>query len=140
MKYNLKIYELGQLLNNITKQYKTELLSKIKLSGGWVTMTGEVSVVSIPESKVALKGNNIITLKIKDSGYEGSIVKITGSKDNNFAIDVAPTRYKEFNRGGLNINKVKIKEDECKLRIDEDIIFTVRNVSAGELSNIINNI
>ena len=67
MKYDLNVYELGQLLSNITKEYNTELLSKIKLSGGWMTMTGKVSVVSVPEDKVVLKGNNIITLNIRDN-------------------------------------------------------------------------
>ena len=123
MKYDLNVYELGQLLSNITKEYNTELLSKIKLSGGWMTMTG----------------NNIITLNIRDNECEGSLIKITGAKDSKFNIDIAPTKYKEFGATGLNLNKVKINENECKLRIGEDMIFTIRNASVKNISNIIDN-
>ncbi|GAA0085545.1 hypothetical protein UT300007_19840 [Clostridium sp. CTA-7] len=140
MKYNLNVYELGQLLSNITKEYKVELLSKIKLSGGWMTMTGKVSVIAVPEDKIVLKGNNIITLNIQDNECEGSLIKITGAKNSKFEIDVAPTKYKEFGATGLNLNKVKINENECKLRIGEDMIFTIRNTSVQSISNIINNI
>ncbi|WP_291652178.1 UDP-N-acetylglucosamine pyrophosphorylase [Clostridium sp.] len=140
MKYDLNVYELGQLLSNITKEYTTELLSKIKLSGGWMTMTGKMSVVSVPENKVVLKGNNIITLNVQDDECEGSLIKITGAKDSKFTIDLAPTKYKEFGATGLNLNKVKINENECKLRIGEDMIFTIRNASVESISNIINNI
>ncbi|WP_411170395.1 UDP-N-acetylglucosamine pyrophosphorylase [Clostridium sp. MB05] len=140
MKYNLNVYELGQLLSNITKEYKVELLSKIKLSGGWMTMTGKVSVIAVPEDKIVLKGNNIITLNIQGNECEGSLIKITGAKDSKFEIDVAPTKYKEFGATGLNLNKVKINENECKLRIGEDMIFTIRNTSVQSISNIINNI
>lgn len=139
MKYDLNIYELGQLINDIGAHYSIEMLSKIKLSGGWMTMTGKVSIVSMPEDKLSLKGNNIITLKVNGNNYGGTLVKITGSKDNNFTIEISPTKYKTFNKGGLNLNnKVKLKEDECKIRIDEDIIFTVRNASVDALTKIVN--
>ena len=45
MKYDLSIYELGQLLTKLTKDYKVELLSKAKLSGGWMTIVGEVEII-----------------------------------------------------------------------------------------------
>ncbi|MGG7144302.1 UDP-N-acetylglucosamine pyrophosphorylase [Clostridium nigeriense] len=140
MKYNLNIYELGQLLTKITEEYNLELLSKIKLSGGWMTMTGKVEVVGVPENKVVLKGNNIITLKVKDIGCEGSLIKITGAKDKIFNIDLSPTKYKEFGNSGLNLNKIKINNNETKLRIDEDVIFTIREASVKSIENIINSI
>ncbi|MGG7057434.1 UDP-N-acetylglucosamine pyrophosphorylase [Clostridium nigeriense] len=140
MKYNLNIYELGQLLTKITEEYNLELLSKIKLSGGWMTMTGKVEVVGVPENKVVLKGNNIITLKVKEGGCEGSLIKITGAKDGIFNIDLSPTKYKEFGNSGLNLNKVKINNNETKLRIDEDVIFTIREASVKSIENIINSI
>ncbi|WP_288221329.1 UDP-N-acetylglucosamine pyrophosphorylase [uncultured Clostridium sp.] len=140
MKHELNIYELGQLLTKVTEEYKVELLSKLKLSGGWMTMTGEVKVVSVPENKVVLKGNNIITLNINDINCKGSLLKITGAKDGIFKIDVAPTKYKEFGATGLNLNKTKINNNETKIRIDEDMIFTVREASVDSINNIIKSI
>lgn len=140
MKYDLNIYELGQVLRNITEKYDVTVLTKLKLSGGWMTTTGEVDVIKVPEDKVVLKGNNIITLKIKDTGFEGSSLKITGAKGGTFNIDVAPTKYREFGNSGLSLNKVKLNNNETKLRIDEDIIFTIKNSSVEEIENIIKNI
>ena len=140
MKYELNIYELGQLLSKVTSTYNVDVLTKLKLSGGWMTITGEAQVVAVPENRVVLKGNNIITLKIKDTGYEGTSLKITGAKGGLFNIDLAPTKYKEFGNTGLNLNKVKINNNECKLRIDEDMIFTIRNVSVEDIEKIIKDI
>lgn len=140
MKYDLNVYELGQLLTKITEEYNVDILTKLKLSGGWMTMTGKVEVVGVPEDKVVLKGNNIITLKIKDTGFEGSSLKITGAKDGLFNIDIAPTRYKEFGNSGINLNKIKINDNETKLRIDEDMIFTIRKASVDSIDSIIRNI
>ncbi|VYU10219.1 UDP-N-acetylglucosamine pyrophosphorylase [Clostridium tertium] len=137
MKYDLNIYELGQLLTKLTKNYKVELLSKAKLSGGWMTITGEVDIVSVPDDKVVLKGNNIITINIKDKDCKGSYIKITGAKNGSFNIDIANTKYKEFGATGLNLNKVKINENECKLRIDEDMIFTIRNARLQDIEALI---
>ena len=137
MKYDLNIYELGQLLTKLTNNYKVELLSKAKLSGGWMTITGEVDIVSVPEDKVVLKGNNIITINIKDKDCKGSYIKITGAKNGSFNIDIANTKYKEFGAIGLNLNKVKINENECKLRIDEDMIFTIRNARLQDIEALI---
>lgn len=140
MKYDLNIYDLGELLTKVTKEHSVNILAKSKLSGGWMTITGEVEVIGVPEDKVVLKGNNIITLKIKDSGLEGSVLKITGAKDGLFNLDLSPTRYKEFGNSGINLNKVKINDNESKLRIDEDIIFTIKNASVEEIDKIIKDI
>lgn len=140
MKYDLNIYDLGELLTKVTKEHSVNILAKSKLSGGWMTITGEVEVIGVPEDKVVLKGNNIITLKIKDGGLEGSALKITGAKDGLFNLDLSPTRYKEFGNSGINLNKVKINNNESKLRIDEDIIFTIKNASVEEIDNIIKDI
>ena len=137
MKYDLNIYKLGQLLLRVTENYSVNILAKSKLSGGWMTITGEVEVMVVPEDKVVLKGNNIITLKIKDSGLDGSSLKITGAKDGLFNVDVSPTRYREFGNSGISLNKVKVNNNETKLRIDEDIIFTIRNASVEDIDIII---
>lgn len=140
MKYDLNIYDLGQLLTKITKEHSVIILAKSKLSGGWMTITGEVEIVGVPEDKLVLKGNNIITLKIKDSGLEGSLLKITGEKDGLFNIDLSPTKYRELGGLGINLNKAKINNNESKLRIDEDIIFTIRNASVEEIDKLIKGI
>lgn len=137
MKYELNVYELGQLLKKVEQNYGLEILTKMALSGGWMTMTGKANIVSVPEDKVVLKGNNIITINIKDNNLEGSLLKITGAKGKKFSVDIAPTKYKELKSNGLNLNQTKINENECKIRIDEDIIFTVRNVGVDEISKLI---
>lgn len=137
MKYDLSIYKRGQLLTKLTKDYKVELLSKAKLSGGWMTIVGEVEIISVPEDKVVIKGNNIITMNIKDQDCKGSYIKITGAKNGVFNIDIANTKYKELGGTGINLNKTKINEDECKLRIDEDMIFTIRNAKLKDIEALI---
>ncbi|AYE33249.1 UDP-N-acetylglucosamine pyrophosphorylase [Clostridium septicum] len=125
MKYELTIYELGKLLKNIDSKYNISLLSKIKLSGGWMTMTGEISVIDVPTEAILLKGNNIITLKLKNNNENGSEIKITGLKDSKFVIDISATKYKEIKPGMLNLDVIKVNNNQCKLRIDEDMIFTI---------------
>lgn len=137
MKYDLSIYELGQLLTKLTKDYKVELLSKAKLSGGWMTIVGEVEIISVPEDKIVIKGNNIITMNIKDQDCRGSYIKITGAKNGLFNIDIANTKYKELGGTGITLNKIKTNEDECKLRIDEDMIFTIRNAKLKDVEALI---
>ena len=65
MIHELTIYKLGKLLNELKLKYNMNLLLKRKLSGGFITIVGEVDVNYIPEDKETLKGNNIIGLKLK---------------------------------------------------------------------------
>ena len=124
MVHELTVYKLGKLLNELSSGYKMKLLVKRKLSGGFITITGEVNVAYIPNDKKALKGNNIIGLKVKNDGGEIDL-KITGIKDTLFKVEVAPTKFKEVSIGGLSIDKIKESKEECKIRVDEDLIFTV---------------
>ena len=140
MKYDMNIYNLGQLLSKIVKEYDVEIMTKLELSGGWMTITGKVEIVSIPEDKVVIKGNNIITLKIKDTGFEGSSLKITGAKNGVFNVDISPTKFKEFGSCGLTLNKTKTHKSETKLRIDDDMIFTIRKAPVEDIENIVKNI
>ncbi|WP_300383350.1 UDP-N-acetylglucosamine pyrophosphorylase [Clostridium sp.] len=126
MKFELTIYKLGKLLEEVSNLYELDILTKVNLSGGWFTLKGKVEVLEIPEDKNTIKGNNIITLKVKGVSDEGFEVKITGAKNKMFNIDIDNTKYKELGGKGLTLNKLKIKKDECKLRIDEDIIFTIK--------------
>lgn len=124
MVYELTVNKLGKLLKDLTNDYNISLLAKRKLSGGFVTITGEVEVDYFPTEQKTLKGNNIISLKVKNNGGQIDL-KITGIKDSLFKVEVAPTKLKEVNIGGLSIDKIKESKDECKLKVDEDLIFTI---------------
>lgn len=132
MKHELTLYELGKLLKNISEEYKVNLLSKITLSGGWMTMTGEAYIEEIPTSEVVVKGNNVISIRVKNNGEDGAVLKITGAKDKKFNIDIAKAKFKVISTTGLNIDKLQSSDEECKLRIDEDMIFTI-NTNADEI-------
>ena len=124
MVYELTVNKLGKLLKDLTNDYNISLLVKRKLSGGFVTITGEVEVDYFPTEQKTLKGNNIISLKVKNNGGQIDL-KITGIKDSLFKVELAPTKLKEVNIGGLSIDKIKESKDECKLKVDEDLIFTI---------------
>ncbi|MGL5352903.1 MAG: UDP-N-acetylglucosamine pyrophosphorylase, partial [Clostridium sp.] len=115
MKYELTLYEVGKLLKGLTKEYKVDLLSKITLSGGWLTLTGEASVEEVPRGEGVTLGNNIISLKVKTGENEGSVLKITGAKNKKFNIDIAATKLRVISGGGVNINKLQTNNEECKL-------------------------
>ncbi|WP_297639317.1 UDP-N-acetylglucosamine pyrophosphorylase [uncultured Clostridium sp.] len=125
MELNLTTYKLGKLLKDITENYESTLMTKIKLSGGFMTMFGDVSIEKIPQNALTFtKGNNIIDIKVKTGAEEGAILKITGMK-NGFNVTVAETRYREICKGKFS-EEIKINPNECKVRIDEDMIFTVK--------------
>lgn len=140
MKYELTIYELGKLLKETSNEYEVDILTKINLSGGWFTIKGKLEVLDIPQDRTLIKGNNIITLKIKGVSNEGFEVKITGAKDKLFKIDIDNTKYRELGGSSLTLNKIKTKKDECKLRIDEDIIFTIKESDLETMINKIENL
>lgn len=130
MKHELKIYELGKLLERVTEAYNTSLLAKINLSGGWMTLQGQVEVKSIPTDKVVLKGNNIIGLIVKSTEGVGTELKITGAKDGKFEVAIAPKKVIEIYTGGLGLQVQKEKTDECTIKIDDSMIFTVKASAA----------
>lgn len=138
MKLELTVYELGKALRKLEEQYKLTVLIKLNLSGGWMTVTGEANILKVPgNAKSGCGGrDNIIDINIKNEADEkGTTVKITGVKDKKFNIDISSTRYKEFHPSNVTINQIKVNENESKLRIDEDIIFTIK-ASVDEIKNI----
>jgi len=140
MKLELTVCELGKILKEIEEKYKLDILVKSTLSGGWMTITGEAIILKAPSyKKVGCCGNgdNIIDIKIKnENNEEGTVIKITGAKNKKFNVDISSTRYKEVFSDKLTINKIKVNENESKLRIDEDIIFTIK-ASVDEITEII---
>lgn len=132
MKFELNIKELGETLKRINQEYKLKVLVKSNLSGGWMTINGDAEITKIPTLT-----DNIIHINVTTNDDNGAIIKLTGNKDKKFNIDVSNTRYREISKNGLTLNMIKEKEDECKLRIDDNIIFTI-NDSEKEISEIIN--
>lgn len=130
MKLELTIDELGKSLKKLEEKYKLDMLVKLTLSGGWMTIKGEATILKIPNDlEINCSGNsdNIIDIKIKsEDNEEGGIIKITGAKNKKFNVDISSTRYKELRPNNLTINQIKVNENESKLRIDEDIIFTIK--------------
>ena len=130
MKVELTVKELGKVLKYIGEKYELDILLKSNLSGGWMTMTGKAEILSIPDGVkkgCTGKSDNIIDIKIIGDNGEGAVFKITGNKAKKFIIDISSTRYRELSKNSLTINQIKINDSECKLRIDEDMIFTIKD-------------
>ena len=129
MNLQLTVYELGNLLKKIEEKRKMEILVKSNLSGGWMTITGPVSIAKIPSASTSKCGgnkDNIIDIIIKKDG-EGNIpLKITGASNKKFVVNISPAKYRELSPNNLSLNIVKANDDITKLRIDENIIFTIK--------------
>lgn len=135
MDYELSLFELGNLLEEVNKHFNVSLLARTRLSGGWLTVMGEVEVESVPQSEGIKAGNNIIVLNIIQNGDINSI-KLTGIKDNYFNVNIAPAKYKEIKKSGLSLDMIKEKEDKCTLKVDENMIFTI-DAAAKDIQSII---
>lgn len=129
MKHELTIYELGKALKKIEDKYDLSVMIKKELSGGWMTIMGVAKMEVLPCIGGGCRGKNINILEIRVSSDEnsGSLVKLTGAKNKKFNIDVASARYKEISTNSLTLDQIKVNENETKLRIDEDIIFTIKD-------------
>lgn len=142
MKLELDVYELGEILRKIEEKHKLNILLKAELSGGWMTITGEAGISKVPVNKGSGgcgKKDNIINITVTSEDHKGgTVVKLTGSQNKKFNIDISSTRYKEVLSNKLKANPIKINENESKLRIDEDIIFTI-GASVDQISEIIKN-
>ena len=128
MKYELTIYELGKALKKIEDKYNLSVMIKKELSGGWMTIMGSAKMEVLPCIGGGCHGKNIHILERRVSSDEnsGSLVKLTGAKNKKFNVDVASARYKEISTNSLTLDQIKVNENETKLRIDEDIIFTIK--------------
>ena len=115
MIHELTIYKLGKLLNELKLKYNMNLLLKRKLSGGFITIVGEVDVNYIPEDKETLKGNNIIGLKVKNDNGQMDL-KITGIKGSLFKVEIAPTKFKEITLEDYQWIKLKKVKKSVSLR------------------------
>ena len=129
MKYELTTFELGTLLKKISDTNTLNIMCKLNLSGGWITLNGKADILEIPKDDKIIAGNNFINLKVSDKDNNGTVIKIIGAKNSKFTIDISPTKFKEIKSNSLNLDMIKESNCECKLRIDENIIFTINNSS-----------
>lgn len=135
MKLELTVFQLGKALKDIESQYDLNLLVKQDLSGGWITIVGQAKITNYPTEES--RGNNIISVNIKGSLSEGTAIKFIGAKGKKFNVDISPAKYKSIPKNGITLNQVKINKNECTLRIDDNIIFTIKE-SAEKIISIIN--
>ena len=68
-------------------------------------------------------------LKLITQGV-GTELKITGAKDGKFEVAIAPKKVIEIHTGGLGLQVQKEKTDECTIKIDDSMIFTVKASAA----------
>lgn len=136
MQKELNIYELGKFLTLVCSKYKAEVLAKIKLQGGWLTIQDQVEVAAAPKEGIMPKGNNVIALKLKTSKEEESPIKIIGAKDGRFKVSIEPKKVVEIHTGGLGLQMEKEKKDESTIKIDDSIVITV-NTRVDEILKMI---
>lgn len=138
MKYELSVYELSTFLQKLEKEYKLDLLIKQTLSGGWMTIMGEakVDMVAVQGGGCHGKDINILEIRLISDNNSGSLVKLTGAKGKKFSVDISSGRYRELSSSTLTLNKIKVNNDECKIRVGEDMIFTIKS-SAEEVMKFI---
>lgn len=137
MKLELNIYELGQALKKLEKEYGLNVVIKMNLSGGWMTMSGEAFIEKVPNMLLLggkTKSNNIIDIRIKNNCEEGTIMKLTGAKDKKFTVDLEPARYIELCPSNIGSDNIKINEKESKLKIDKDLLFSIKASNEQVLS------
>lgn len=140
MNLEVDICGLGKILKKIDENYELNILVKSNLSGGWMTITGKASIEKHPyeiESVCSSKKDNIIHIRIREDKEDGVLIKITGARDKKFNIDISAGKYKEISKTGLNLDMIKTNENETKLRIDENIIFTIKT-SVEKIKELIN--
>ena len=136
MKYKLTTFELGTLLKKISNTNTLNVMCKLNLSGGWITLNGKADILEIPKDNRIIAGNNFINVEVLDKNDNGTVIKIIGAKNSKFTID---TKFKEIKANSLNLDIIKESDCECKLRIDESVIFTINN-SASEIEKLISSI
>ncbi len=129
MNYELTIYELGQALTALEKAYGLDVVIRLNLSGGWMTLIGKATIERSP-AIVALNGNpmrnNTIEFKVIDNNNQGTIIKLTGDKSKKFNVNVDAAKYRELGPKSTSPDEIKVNENECKLIIDDNIIFSIK--------------
>lgn len=139
MKIELDIYNLGEFLYKVMETYETNILTKVNLSGGAMTITGKVKLVDRPNNIKTLKVNNIITLGINNNKEDIGFIKLTGIDNKLFNIELSKTKYKVIGTSSLALNKTRESNSECKIKIDDNIIFTIKESNYEDIKNMLLN-
>ena len=130
MKFKLTIIELGKVLKTIEENYNLNLLIKANQSGGWLTLKGGVTILNYPKEistdNCSSKFNNIISMKFSNEGLEGAVIKITGAKGKMFDVTVESAKYKELKTSTIALDQIKSNENECTLKIDDNMVFSIK--------------
>ena len=87
-------------------------------------MIHELTVYKLGKLLSELSSEYNVSLLVKRK-LSGGFITVTGIKDTLFKVEVVPTKFKEINIGGLSIDKIQESKEECKVKVDEDLIFTV---------------
>lgn len=127
MNFELDIYELSDVLKKIEKNNKLNITVKAEQSGGWFTLKGEAVILKMAVNGgegCSSKFNNILHIKIKNHmSYDGAVIKLTGVKDKKFKAELGDAKAFQIGRDGSRT--MITKENECTLKIDNNIIFNI---------------
>lgn len=139
MKYELTILELGKVLKGLEENFNLKVLVKQTLKGGWITIQGDAEIVDCPKEvkgKCAGGINNVISIKLKENSNEGSLIKIIGAANKKFDVSLDNAKKITVLKGGLALNKVSEEKSESSLKIDKNIVFSIKE-SVDKVSSII---
>lgn len=129
MNFDLDIFELSRVLKKIEENHKLNIMVKAVQSGGWFTLNGEAVILKAAvngQNGCGSKFNNILHIKIKNHmAYDGAVIKLTGAKNKKFKANVSAAKALEMNKDGQST--MKIKDDECTLKIDDNIVFSIND-------------
>ena len=127
MNYELDIFELSRVLKKIEENYKLKITIKAVQSGGWFTLNGEAVILKAAVNGLngcGSKFSNILHIKIKNHmAYDGAVIKLTGADNKKFKTRLNAAKALEITKSGQS--RMKEKENECSLKIDDNIIFTI---------------
>lgn len=138
MNFELNIFELSNLLIKIKKEHKLNIMVKSVQSGGWLTLQGEAVILKAAVTGgegCSSKFNNILHIKVVNhSAYDGAVLKLTGAKNKKFKVSLNPAKALQIGKDGKQ--QMIIKDNECTLKVDDNIIFNI-DESAEEIKKYI---
>ncbi|MBE6047504.1 MAG: UDP-N-acetylglucosamine pyrophosphorylase [Clostridium sp.] len=127
MNFELDIYELSDVLKKIEQNNKLNVTVKSEQSGGWFTLNGEAVILKKAISggdSCSSKFDNILHIKVKNHlAYDGAVIKLTGAKNKKFLTEINQAKAFEIGKDGTR--NIIVKENQCTLKIDKNIIFSI---------------
>lgn len=139
MKYEFTVFELGEALKKIEKKLGLKVLVKQTINGGWITVQGDAEIIEHPKKIThGCPGgiNNVISIKLSENNVDGSVIKIIGAKNKKFNASLDSAKRITVKKGGLALNQFKEEKEESALKVDDNIVFSIK-ASAEEVASII---